>query len=264
MNQAPPPAQAMTPDPSAVDAAVRFCDDALAEPTVELLRPVESNRKGGFLHWESKTVTIPIANPAGAKVLSLVIDIPEYDVWHGSIVTAEGACVARVDGRVHEGPVDAWPPVPIEWGGARFGEVHDTHRENGCCCPAFRPVDVLHSGRGVIPFARGPGDRICFDSVEAHPTKVMISKSGLACLPFGNCMSIWTVCFPQVNLFKDSAGEKVIGKRVSTRRGCLPTDLIPSVLHFEDMTSEQRRLALVLVMCTMAQFLCESPDGGGF
>ena len=77
-------------------------------------------------------------------------------------------------------------------------------------------------------------------------------------------MSIWTVCFPQVNLFKDSAGEKVIGKRVSTRRGCLPTDLIPSVLHFEDMTSEQRRLALVLVMCTMAQFLCESPDGGGF
>ena len=34
-----PSAQAMTADPSVVDAAVRFCDDVLASPTVELLKP---------------------------------------------------------------------------------------------------------------------------------------------------------------------------------------------------------------------------------
>ena len=56
----PPSAQAMTADPSVVDAAVRFCDDALASPTVEFLKPVESNVKIINNFW-SKTVTIPIA-----------------------------------------------------------------------------------------------------------------------------------------------------------------------------------------------------------
>jgi hypothetical protein len=37
-----PSAQAMTADPSVVDAAVRFCDDVLASPTVELLKRRES------------------------------------------------------------------------------------------------------------------------------------------------------------------------------------------------------------------------------
>ena len=57
----PPSAQAMTADPSVVDAAVRFCDDVLASPTVEFLKPVESNVKIINNFW-SKTVTIPIAN----------------------------------------------------------------------------------------------------------------------------------------------------------------------------------------------------------
>ena len=66
----------MTADPSVVDAAVRFCDDVLASPTIELLCPFESNVKWGefFVMWRSRTVTIPIANPAGAKVLSIVIE----------------------------------------------------------------------------------------------------------------------------------------------------------------------------------------------
>ena len=42
----PPSAQAMTADPSVVDAAVRFCDDVLASPTVELLNPrIKHNKK---------------------------------------------------------------------------------------------------------------------------------------------------------------------------------------------------------------------------
>ena len=91
----PPSAQAMTADPSVVDAAVRFCDDVLASPTVELLNPrIEHNKKSiikTMISGFDKTVTIPIANPStGAKVLSIVIHVPEYEVFHGSIVTAEG------------------------------------------------------------------------------------------------------------------------------------------------------------------------------
>jgi hypothetical protein len=45
VNEAPPPVQAMTADPTVVDAAVRFCDDVLASPTITLMPP--TLKKGG-------------------------------------------------------------------------------------------------------------------------------------------------------------------------------------------------------------------------
>ena len=136
----PPPSQAMTADPSVVAAAVRVCDDALASPTVEFL----SGFGFGLKH---KTVTIPVANPAGAKILSIVIEIPEYGVWHGSIVTAEGVCVARVSQKECLYPGGQWidaPPVPIEWGGAHFGEVnHDFIRNPRSCASTSSPSHTL-------------------------------------------------------------------------------------------------------------------------
>jgi len=159
-----PSAQAMTADPSVVDAAVRFCDDVLASPTVELLKPRESyfrNKKGIIKSLTSgvdKTVTIPIANPTGAKVLSIVIHVPEYDVFHGSIVTAEGVCVARIHAQLsqrifkpHTYELKEQLPVPIEWDSAPFGEVHVQTKDVTCC-------DVNHKYPDVL--AQGPVDRI--------------------------------------------------------------------------------------------------------
>ncbi len=122
----PPSAQAMTADPSVVDAAVRFCDDVLASPTVELLNPrIKHNKKSiikTMISGFDKTVTIPIRNPTGAKVLSIVIHVPEYEVFHGSIVTAEGVCVARIHAQLskrifkpHTYELMEQMPVPIEW-----------------------------------------------------------------------------------------------------------------------------------------------------
>ena len=179
MNQAPPSAQTMTADPSVVDAAVRFCDDALASPTVEFLKPVESNVKIINNFW-SKTVTIPIANPAGEKVLSIVIEIPEHDVWHGSIVTAEGVCVARIHAQLspirnfkpHMYELMEQLPVPLEWDNAPFGEVHVQTKDVTC-------FDVNHRFPDVL--AQGPVDRIIVDMAERHPTRAKIFKAATYC-----------------------------------------------------------------------------------
>ena len=276
MNQAPPPAQTMTADPSVVDAAVRFCDDALASPTVEFLKPVESNVKIINNFW-SKTVTIQIANPAGEKVLSIIIEIPEYDVWHGSVVTAEGVCVARVSQEFRarfrmrcsvcdplalerERCVDA-PPVSIEWGGAHFGEVNHDFNRDLCVCNPNSVKPIAH--------AQGPVDRI--DSAEdPNSTRNKLCKLyiySLALPVFGVCLGLLCgipacMCYPLEFHIKDSAGEKVRG----FERPALAVDDFfrsPGVLHFERMTSEQRRLALVVGMYSTAQRLCHPQEGGG-
>ena len=260
MNQAPPPAQTMTADPSVVDAAVRFCDDALASPTVEFLKPVESNVKIINNFW-SKTVTIPIANPAGEKVLSIVIEIPEHDVWHGSIVTAEGVCVARVSQKECLYPGGQWidaPPVPIEWGGAHFGEVNHDFIRNPRSCKHLKP----------ITHAQGPVDRVDF-AEDFNSERYKLCKFAKICgLPcFGTvpgfifgCFAC--MCYPPEFDIKDSAGEKVGGFE---KYGISVTGRFdsPCVLHFDRMTSEQRRLALVVGMYSMAQHLCQPPSGGG-
>ena len=264
MNQAPPPAQTMTADPSVVDAAVRFCDDALASPTVEFLKPVESNVKIINNFW-SKTVTIPIANPAGEKVLSIVIEIPEYDVWHGSVVTAEGVCVARVSQKfrpvMHRGRwIDA-PPVPIEWGGAHFGEVNHDFNRDLCFCNPTSAEPIAH--------AQGPVERVEFAEDFNSERYKLCKVAKICCLPcFGivpgfiifGCFAC--VCYPLEFYIKDSAGEKVGGFE---RHGIAVDSYFqsPGVLHFERMTSEQRRLALVVGMYKMAQHLCCHPSEGG-
>lgn len=250
----PPPSQAMTADPSVVAAAVRVCDDALASPTVEFL----SGFGFGLKH---KTVTIPVANPAGAKILSIVIEIPEYGVWHGSIVTAEGVCVARVSQKECLYPGGQWidaPPVPIEWGGAHFGEVnHDFIRNPRSCSP---PKPITH--------AQGPVDRVDFAedfNSERYKLCKLAKICGLPCFGivpgfiFG-CFAC--MCYPLEFDIKDSAGEKVGGfeKYGISVDGCFDS---PGVLHFDRMTSEQRRLALVVGMYSMAQHLCQPPSGGG-
>ena len=265
MNQAPPPAQTMTANPSVVDAAVRFCDDALASPTVEFLKPVESNVKSSWGQWKSKTVTIPIANPAGEKVLSIVIEIPEHDVWHGSIVTAEGVCVARVSqefrARLYRRRwIDA-PPVPIEWGGAHFGEVNHDFNRDLCVCNPNSVKPIAH--------AQGPVDRI--DSADdPNSTRNKLCKLyiySLALPVFGSVLGLLCgipacMCYPLEFDIKDSAGEKVGGFET---RGITVCEYFrsPGVLHFERMTSEQRRLALVVGMYLMAQHLCHPQEGGG-
>ena len=257
MNQAPPPAQTMTANPSVVDAAVRFCDDALASPTVEFL----SGFGFGFLGTD-KTVTIPIANPAGAKILSIVIEIPEYGVWHGSIVTAEGVCVARVSQKeclVSGGPqwIDA-PPVPIEWGGAHFGEVNHDFIRNPRSCTHHK----------AITHAQGPVDRVDFaEDFNSERYKLCklakICGFGVPCigtvpgLIFG-CFAC--MCYPPEFDIKDSAGEKVGGFETYGISASGRFDS-PCVLHFDRMTSEQRRLALVVGMYSMAQHLCQPPSG---
>ena len=260
----PPPSQAMTTtgddDPSVVvDAAVRFCDDALsASPTVEFLKPVESNVKIIHNFW-SKTFTIPIVNPAGEKVLSVVLEIPEACVWHGSIVTAEGVCVARVSQKfrpvMHRGRwIDA-PPVPIEWGGAHFGEVNHDFNRDLCFCNPISAKPIAH--------AQGPVDRI--DTAEDLNSK-RNDLWGLPCfviIPCLLCVVIYKVVrYPLEFDIKDSAGEKVGGFET---RGIAVGDSFrsPGVLHFERMTSEQRRLALVVGMYKMAQHLCCHPSEGG-
>ena len=184
----PPSAQAMTADPSVVDAAVRFCDDVLASPTVELLNPrIKHNKKSilkTMISGFDKTITIPIiANPStGAKVLSIVIHVPEYEVFHGSIVTAEGVCVARIHAQLskrifkpHMYELMEQLPVPIEWDSAPFGEVHVQTKDVNCCDVNHRFPDVL---------AQGPVDRIIVDMAERHPTRAKMFKAGtLGVLP---------------------------------------------------------------------------------
>ena len=267
----PPSAQAMTADPSVVDAAVRFCDDVLASPTVELLNPRikrKINKKSiikTMISGFDKTVTIPIANPStGAKVLSIVIHVPEYEVFHGSIVTAEGVCVARIHAELskrifkpHMYELKEQLPVPIEWDNAPFGEVHVQTKDVNCCDVNHRFPDVL---------AQGPVDRIIVDMAERHPTRAKMFKAGtlgvlpcfgiipgLLCFIYGNC------CYPGEFHIKDSSGEKVGGFERAPGSMELQS---PGVLHFEGMTSEQRRLALAAVMVMEGGRFAQRPKGG--
>ena len=264
----PPSAQAMTADPSVIDAAVRFCDDVLASPTIELLCPFESNVKWGefFVMWRSRTVTIPIANPAGAKVLSIVIHVPEYEVFHGSIVTAEGVCVARIHAQLskrifkpHTYELMEQMPVPIEWDNAPFGEVHVQTKDVNCCDANLRFPDVL---------AQGPVDRIIVDMAERHPTRAKIFKAATYCcclpgvgiIPGFLCFIYGGCCYPGEFHIKDSSGEKVGGFERAPGSMELQS---PGVLHFEGMTSEQRRLALAAVMVMEGGRAAQRPSGGG-
>ena len=165
----PPPSQAMTADPSVVAAAVRVCDDVLlASPTLTFMPAVVSNVQ------LPKTITIPIANSAGMEVLTCIIEVPKDSEWNGSIVTAEGVCVARVGTNFKYKTVTGLAQggggkLRVEWGGEDFGqtelrrlgkpktvgEFHTQKQKYCCCCES----DVNASG---VVYAQGPAYGIAY------------------------------------------------------------------------------------------------------
>ena len=284
--QAPPPVQAMDADPTVVDAAVRFCDDVLASPHVTLkstsphqyappIGPPSS--EWGFKPY---TVTLPITDSSGEKALSMIIEVPELYQWHGSIVTAEGVSVARMSnksrkrrcipfpkkGTHHSGCRELFTaPVPVEWdqSGKIFAEVNEESEDCDCC--------VLNSGKQPRVFANGPRDRIYLSVAESHPMRLKLHNA--ACWLFPLCFvvphlvmlcSFCCLSLKEEHAFRDGHEEKVIGKRVSSN-SCLP--MMPgqqnTSLHIEDMTSEQRRLALVAVMYEAGDYYSSVQSGGG-
>ena len=245
----PPPAQAMDADPTVVDAAVRFCDDVLASPNVTV-----GSRVGATSKIPMK-VKVPIMDSSGEEVLSMVFDVPELYEWHGSIVTAEGVSVARMSDKSRAvccAPKKITAPVPIEWGGARFGEVNEAPTKCHPCVP--------HSEYTPSVVAHGPGHRIYLSMAETNPTKIKLCTAACCLVPLGIIpgffVMLGTCCVPYEIAFRDGSGEgKVIGKRIMSAPcpGCVDDDdpyfyFRESVLHFEDMTPEQRRLALVALM----------------
>ena len=132
----PPPSQAMTADPSVGAAAGRVYDDILlASPTLTFMPAMQSNA------YLPKTTTIPIVDSAGVEVLTCIARLLKAAdrgrledrgraiwEWNGSIVTAEGVCVARVwrnfDNRYHQASDAFWKPeTHAEWGGEDFGQT---------------------------------------------------------------------------------------------------------------------------------------------
>ena len=139
----PPPSQAMTADPSVVAAAVRVCDDILlASPTLTFMPAMLSNA-----HLP-KAITIPIANSAGVEVLTCIVEVLKESPlsfqgfqrnileWNGSIVTAEGVCVARVWTNFKYKKLPGFftglaqgggGKLRVEWGGEDFGQTECRH-----------------------------------------------------------------------------------------------------------------------------------------
>jgi len=256
----PPPSQAMTADPSVVAAAVRVCDDVLlASPTLTFMPAVVSNVQ------LPKTITIPIANSAGMEVLTCIIEVPKDSEWNGSIVTAEGVCVARVwpsHDNDNQGILFWKPETHIEWGGEDFGQTEisiygpktvggfHTQKHKYCCfCPDL----------GVV-YAEGPADGIAYGE-DVTTKRQDLFNLGLWFFPciVGIACCLAASFYPMEFNIKNRAGENV---------GCITGDLDcqgkvnahaptahnskPISMHFRGMTLEQRRLGLVAALHYMS------------
>ena len=260
----PPPSQAMTADPSVVAAAVRVCDDILlASPTLTFMPAMQSNA------YLPKTITIPIVDSAGVEVLTCIAELLKAaDVgthqrlvpileWNGSIVTAEGVCVARVwtnfsyQGRGGE--------LRVEWGGEDFGQTECRHagkpktvgefhiqRQKYSCCS-----DSSANASGVV-YAQGPVHGISYGEDVTIKRQDLINLGVWLC----PCTAGIICCFAALNYppefnIKNRAGENI---------GCITGDIDlwspssfvdhskPIVMHFRGMTLEQRRLGLVAAL----------------
>lgn len=272
----PPPSQAMTADPSVVAAAVRVCDDILlASPTLTFMPAMQSNA-----HLP-KTITIPIANSAGVEVLTCIVEVlsehwePSHGAdhrgkyvimeWNGSIVTAEGVCVARVVTNFKYKTVTALAQggggkLRVEWGGEDFGqtecrvagkpktvgEFHTQKQKYSCCSGVF--------DWGVV-YAQGPADGIAYGEDVTIKRQDLINLGVWLC----PCTAGIICCFAALNYppefnIKNRAGENV---------GCFTCDIDPGtnlnhtkplhlqgnvLMHFRGMTLEQRRLGLVAAL----------------
>ena len=207
---------------------------------------------------ENTTAAIPIANPAGAEVLFMVIVfLPKYDMWRGSITTAEGVCVARVSRETPPprplNPGDpvkiglgAAPAVPIVWGGEHFSKVYHTQPRvrKECCC--WEPV--IH--------AVGPVNKITYaENVNDRRTdlKIIGTLCLSPCVVGFACLLAMTYC-PKEHPFKNQDGEHV-GHLELPHYQIMFGNIISgegpprtNVVHLAGATTEQRRLALVAAL----------------
>ena len=276
----PPPSQAMTADPSVVAAAVRVCDDILlASPTLTFMPAMQSNA------YLPKTITIPIVDSAGVEVLTCIAELLKAAdrgrledrgraiwEWNGSIVTAEGVCVARVWTNFKYKTVTALNQggggkLRVEWGGKDFcqtecrfagkpktvGEFHTQRQKYLCCC------DTGVNAHGVV-YAQGPAHGISYGEDVTIKRQDLINLGVWLC----PCTAGIICCFAALNYppefnIKNRAGENV---------GCITGDIDrqtqkhhkhdngnhskPTIMHFRDMTLEQRRLGLVAALHYMS------------
>ena len=272
----PPPSQTMTADPSVVAAAVRVCDDILlASPTLTFMPAMQSNA------YLPKTITIPIVDSAGVEVLTCIAELLKAAdrgpielrgrtiwEWNGSIVTAEGVCVARVwtnfkykklPGFFTGLAQGAGGKLRVEWGGEDFGQTECRHagipqtvgefhiqRQKYSCCS-----DSSANASGVV-YAQGPVHGISYGEDVTIKRQDLINLGVWLC----PCTAGIICCFAALNYppefnIKNRAGENI---------GCItgdidlwsPSSLLdhskPIVMHFRGMTLEQRRLGLVAAL----------------
>jgi hypothetical protein len=190
--------------------------------------------------------------------------------WNGSIVTAEGVCVARVWRKF----VPLWngtkfwqPETRVEWGGEDFGqtelrslgkpktvgEFHTQRQKYLCCC------DNSVNAHGVV-YAQGPAHGISYGEDVTIKRQDLINLGVWLC----PCTAGIICCFAALNYppefnIKNRAGENI---------GCITGDIDrqtqkhhkhdngnhskPTVMHFQGMTLEQRRLGLVAALHYMS------------
>ena len=260
----PPPSQTMTADPSVVAAAVRVCDDILlASPTLTFMPAMQSNA------YLPKTITIPIVDSAGVEVLTCTAELLRAAdrgrledrgraiwEWNGSIVTAEGVRVARVWSVF----LERGGKLRVEWGGEDFGqtecrvagkpktvgEFHTQRQKYLCCC------DNSVNAHGVV-YAQGPAHGISYGEDVTIKRQDLINLGVWLC----PCTAGIICCFAALNYppefnIKNRAGENI---------GCITGDIDraqylnhskPTVMHFQGMTLEQRRLGLVAALHYMS------------
>ena len=183
--------------------------------------------------------------------------------WNGSIVTAEGVCVARVWRKFETlwNGAKFWKPeTRVEWGGEDFGQTElrrlgkpktvgefHTQKQKYCCCSGVFDWGVV--------YAQGPADGI------AYGEDVTIKRQDLINLGWWLCpCTLGIICglaysnYPPEYTIKNRAGENL---------GCITGDIDPRtlnnldhskpiVMHFRGMTLEQRCLGLVAALHYMS------------
>ena len=254
-----------------IDAAVRFCDDVLSAPTLMLLPPTLEKRG---VPWVGKhrTVTYPVARieTPDAPALVVKIEIPSKGVWDASVLTASGACVARSSLKA---PTKFCKPPSqsalVEWGCKRFGVV------GLGVSSQFESEQRCGTVPGQAIFAKGPTqDVVFFEDFNSKRNDWKVA--GCKSIAFG-CFYLGIPCAiyyglqaegePYEALFKTFRGTEIGGFKIEKHRQCCVSgdDSLPkteAVVHFGNMTAEQRRLALVAIM-QGAALAAQPQEGGG-
>ena len=249
-----------------IDAAVRFCDDVLSAPTLMLLPPTLEKRGSVFWKQKHRTVTYPVARieTPDAPALVVKIEIPSRGVWDASVLTASGACVARWSQKAKWYKPPSRSCALFEWGCKRFGVVGMEENQHRC--------GVSAPGQAI--YAKGPTQDVVFaedlyskrNDWKAFGGKFMAFYIlGLPCMAYAHQKADGE---PYEALFKTFRGTEIGGFKIEKHRQCCVSgdDSLPkteAVVHFGNMTAEQRRLALVAIMQGAALAAHPQEGGGG-